>query len=404
MTTVKILHFMNKGSHPFHYVQMLRRKGIDAELLFPEEFIHSHPLWEIFDTDIEEVCESEEERRTFFPRTWLRKHREELPEWVHPIEYHEEGKPALNWTSPTFFWKIVRELRDFDCDLIHAWSLHGAVWASFSGKPFIYHTTGWFDWWGWRRVENPVKRWISGFLAKRALKKASHIVCNAPDVMKEMKSSVNSDSLTIMKHPIDNEFFKPRKLDLEIKNNFNAEFLLFAPARHHWESKKNNFIFEALNSLEDLSKSHLITIEWGPDLEKSKKLVRELDLGDKVSFLPLMSRPKFIRYLNSVDCVLDAFRRGFGTIATQTLACGTPLISALKGAEKRLLMWGVDSLPPILQAESSDEIMEHLSTIKDPKKAQRIGKESRKWIEENYHWEDLIEDYINLYEKILNTT
>lgn len=396
-----IVHLLNPGSHPFHYCRMLRRKGHGAKLLSPEYHIQSHPLWELVDTDIEAVGGGR--IFEFYPKVWIDKHRSEIPDWVEMIPSENDRHPRKRFTDLDFSLNIIRRLRGLDCDLIHAWTLFGAVWASFSGHQYVYHVTGNYDWNKPNRVENPVKKRLYEWLARRGIKNAERVIVE-PRTAKKLKQKYDGLKTRSLRHPIDTEVYKPQAAESPYVSE-DVGLLLFAGARHSWENKHNDYIFRALadSSVRDY---HLVTVEWGADVEHSKELIAELGIEDKVTWIPLMSRPRLTRMLNAADGVFDAFKRGFGTLATQTLSCGTPLITAFsfdrETWEESDSVFGNIDRPPVLEAESPEEIRRHVEELADPDYRLKPGQQSREWVETNYSWEMGIQDHIDVYSEVVN--
>lgn len=401
---MKVLHLMNDTGVPYYYVKMLRRMGVDAELLFPEHGLQSHPLWEIVDTDMGEIGgEKDASRGSPYRKEWLDEHRHRLPEWVHAIPYNGDGNPGHRLTSPLFTLKMIRELRNWDADLIHAWTIFGAVWASFSGKPYIYHVSGKWD---WKRfddvpIQKPLKKLSSKPLGQRAIKKADLVTATTPGTLEELTSEYEVPTRSL-RHAVDDEFFSPNGEDQNVRDDYDGELLLFAGARHDWGQKRNNYIFKALDMTDNLPNFHLLTADWGHDVGKSKQLVSDLGIDDQVSFVPLMSRNRLAKIFNSVDAVLDQFKISFGSLAMQSLSCGTPVISAQADVwqDSNSKYWGIPR-PPLLAAESPEEIVNQLERISDPETKENESKRARAWIVENYHWEDIMEDYISTYHEIV---
>lgn len=390
---------MNGNSCPFHYVRMLHRKGIDSELLLPEGNIISHPLWEIANTDIKEILEEQEHPK--YPKKWVAENRDKVPEWVHLVEYDNKYTiEEKRYSDPRFFMKMIKLVRDSNSDLIHAWGIMGAIWASFSRKPYIYHVTGYRDWNNWKRVKNPVKRRIFRLFTHRAINRSERVIAG-PNTKDVLESTLNIET-TNLEHVMDTEFFKPSSYQNNLKKEYGCETLLFAGARQRWEVKRNNKIINAFNQLKDRDDIHMIISEWGGDAEKTKNLVQKLGLKEDVSFVPLMSRPKMIRTINSSDAVLDQFGNfNFGSFAIQTLSCGTPLISALD-QRKLEKAFSTKIQPPVLDAATPSEIGNKIRKIQEKEFNKKISAESRNWIKEYYSWEPLIEEYISLYNNILS--
>lgn len=389
---MEILHLRNQLNLPFQYVRMLRRKGVNAKLLFREGKLKSHPLWDLIETDLDEIAG--ESADPFFSMEWVREHRDEIPDWVYTTRYHRNKN--VNRTLVGLFIKKldkIHAIRQFDCDLVHAWTLSGARWASVSGSPYVYHVTGVNDWNRWKQIDDQVKQHALKHLTRKAIQNAELVIGGKP-LVNEIRSKYHVQ-VKAMHHPQDTEFFKPRPKE-SIREKFESDVLLFGGARHNWKLKRNDQIFEALNSC-DLD-FHLTMIEQGEDLNKSKYMVSKYGLDDKISFIPPMTRPKMYNYLNSCDAVLDQFDSNhLGSLGFQTLACGTPLITSF---DPNTVPGDVPP-PPVLPADSPSKILNQVHQIAELEVQNNISHKSREWAETHYSWRDRIGDYIDMYEQIL---
>jgi len=61
----------------------------------------------------------------------------------------------------------------------------------------------------------------------------------------------------------------------------------------------------------------------GPDVEPTRRPIREFNLEDRVTFLPELRRPDLIRAMQEADLVVDQFDVGaFGATALVAVAAG----------------------------------------------------------------------------------
>ncbi|MDO4988790.1 MAG: glycosyltransferase [Synergistes sp.] len=76
----------------------------------------------------------------------------------------------------------------------------------------------------------------------------------------------------------------------------------------------------------------LTLIGGGSELNKCKKLVKDLSVADKVKILGVMPRNKIAGYLASSDCfVLPSQAETFGVVYIEAMSCGLPVIATRCG-------------------------------------------------------------------------
>lgn len=393
---MKILYLGNDSNVSFNFASIFNRNGVASELLQIEDHITHHPLWEIVDTDIEELPSGP--GYEFYPKSWINDQHDRTPSWVRTVQTSNNEGIATELTDPRFQASMVLRLRRCDCDIIHAEGLWPAIWASFSGKPYLYRSVGINDWRDYEQTNSSIKRPVYATLGKRAIRQAAIVVSTRTIVSGiEDAFDVRTASMPVM---IDLERFRPSEDSIEddLKQKYDANLVFFAGARHDWEINANNVIFEGLAD-SSLSDFHVLTPEWGSDVGRTKELISNLGIADDVSFLPLLSRARLRRYLSSVDAVFDAFAHdGIGSLARQALACGTPLFEKYDPSN-HLESYGFEH--PVLQAETPAEIASQVEAIRDRAERERIGTRSREFMEEHYGWSSLGRSYLKLYEDVI---
>lgn len=377
---MKVLYVGNPANTPYICAKRLRNRGHDSGLLFLYRHITNHPLWVEVDTELSEDGVGVDHGAG----AWTDDQRRRLPDWVTAVEIDSDVDPLK---KPSIHYGMIRRIRDRDCDVIHAWNIYSAIWSSFSGKPYIYYITGQYDWQRDRKVNSTLFKFPLKVLVGRAISNAT-VVVGPSNLVSDLESRYGDANTHVLMPIVETELFHPSG---ERSKHDGLE--LFAGARHHWEFKRNDVMFQALAEL-DRDDVHLTTIAWGSDVDRSKELVAELGIEESVTFAPLMSKPRLSRTIRESDAVLDQFQYGFGSLARQTLACGTPLISEIDPDR-----W--EEPPPIMRASTVEDVTRRLEQVET--EGDEWGTRSFEWIERNYDQDAMTRRYIDIYEQVVES-
>ena len=185
----------------------------------------------------------------------------------------------------------------------------------------------------------------------------------------------------------------PRELSKlrEIKRKYKV---LFSHARQSWvgetrgkEAKKNDIFIEGF--AEYLQKSdrkgiRLFLVEYGVDVNESKKLISSLGIDSYVFWLPKMSRKEIMLALDYVDIGASEFGGiYFGGVGWEFLSKGIPFLHYFNCSEKDFLSQTGCRLPEFINVCSQDEIADKLLRFEeDEEPFQEKGKRLRSWFDE----------------------
>jgi glycosyltransferase involved in cell wall biosynthesis len=158
-------------------------------------------------------------------------------------------------------------------------------------------------------------------------------------------------------------------------------FCVLGACRQNWRWKGNDILLRAFAGL-DWPEARLILINWGQDLDKTKELVRDLNLSDRVIWEPVSSRPRLRQKMMAADVVCDEFvMSGFGTAIVESLLAGAPVVSYPTPPD----YFKGQPPPPILIADDAETITRHLASLRDETMRCDLKAKSRNWaIQERY--------------------
>jgi glycosyltransferase involved in cell wall biosynthesis len=226
-----------------------------------------------------------------------------------------------------------------------------------------------------------------GKLLAMAYRLSDHVLITNPDVIQQARQ-LGLERYTFCPHPVDEDRFRPADDDSPLRSELcarhGADFLLFAPARQNWPIKGNDRIFRAFaRLLAHGVRAVLLVPAWGTELDRSRQLVSELGLGDRVVWLRPMSEPLMVQYYQACDAVLDQFQLGvFGLITCKALACGVPVVTSY---DEKHHQGCFAEHPPLLRATTEDDIFAALRGLAENRwRGREIGAASRRWVERHH--------------------
>lgn len=142
---------------------------------------------------------------------------------------------------------------------------------------------------------------------------------------------------------------------------------IFSPTRHSYGSivdrgKGNQAAIEGiLSALLEYPHLRATFVEWGDDVAKSKKLIRELNLQDKIEWIGVLSRKSLKHRMANALVVLDQFTiPAYGGITADAIAIGVPVITR-QDIDSDTTFFG--SPAPVLGAEKATDIFEKISLL-----------------------------------------
>lgn len=215
----------------------------------------------------------------------------------------------------------------------------------------------------------------------------------------EAAKRLGLDNYQFVPHPVNEEHILERDPGLrkELRNRLQSDFIIFHPARQHWEERRhpdwekgNDILIRgfALFVQKANPRAGAVFVEWGEKVGASKDLLAELGVGDRVLWIPPQPNRRMIQYLGAADLLADQFYLGaFGSITPKGLLHGVPVMLYLDEERHR---WCFPQLPPILNARTPEEVFEGLKRIYgDAEHKNRLVEEGKAWYRK-YHSNEVI--------------
>lgn len=281
------------------------------------------------------------------------------------------------------FHYLLRML-SYKVDIIHVhYALEQGVYALISrglgrSKKVVCHCHG-------TDLRDIFRSWKYGWIVGLNLKFADKVFVSTPDLLRR--------GTKLFPNPIDVSFFKTAKPSLDLR--MGHDFALFFPSRHVWRHKRQDLFLKALRVLvDDGYDCNLVMIEYGQDLERSKRLVRELKLEQNVTFIPAIHPKDMPSYYNSCDVVWAQMGLGhLGLVSLEALACNKPVLVDF------IYDKAYSEPPPVIRVYNLQDIVSETKKLLDLRK---FHVDTRWWIVKHHSYEAVLTKLINTYKELLS--
>ncbi len=156
----------------------------------------------------------------------------------------------------------------------------------------------------------------------------------------------------------------------------------------------------AARAQENLPNVQFLIAGAGPEEQNLRRLVRELDIVESVTFVPNLY--DFSTALAAMDIFcLPSLRQALGTIMLDAMARGIPVIASGVGGVYSVVNHNETGLvvPPSDSEQLADRILE---LLRDPPKAQTLAAAGRQAVLEEFNAIRMVEETAELYREVVS--
>ena len=412
----------------YNNAKLLRRLGVDADVVCDETEALAQPEWE--DADLPSSIEAMAPLPPGLQLArWIR------PDWViapRPVRRGAPGMGRLRFTAAlacrapellrlrarfrheghdvalrdlaAAFWAVwLQSLRLGDLgmlyrryDVVQAYATHAILPSLVAPeRPFVAYEHGTLR-------ELPFEDSWRGRMLSLAYRRAAKVIITNADVISSARR-LGLENTAFIPHPVDEKKYTPGRSELgdELRAS-GAGPVFFAPARQDWREKRNDVMVRALGEV--VRGGHpdavLLLGDWGADVMRTRALADELGLRRNVRWTKPVPKLRLIDLYRASDVVLDQFTFGtFGGIAPEAMACERPVVMAF---DRALHEWCFPEPPPIVDARDERTVAEALRRLADdPEERRRLGRDGRAWVERHHGWRLVAERQQAIYEEVL---
>jgi len=290
--------------------------------------------------------------------------------------------------------KVKKVIDEKKIDLIH---IHGPLFTfckktiKKSKKPIVFTTHYVLDFKGNKILSFFYKALIK-YITKTTAKNVDKIICVNKDYkIKYIEWGIEKNKLAYIPNGIDTNKFSPSKSD--IKKKLNCKNLLIFWGRLGYQ-KNTEILIKSFKKIKTKG-TKLVIIGKGPELNKLKKMSNE-----NIIFTGFLSDKELLNYARGADvAVLPSRAESWGLVIGEAMACKIPVISSDVGMAKDLLG---ENRGIVLKNNSIEEMAEKIDYLLSNKKLRiEMGKKSRKYVIDNYRWEEVVKKTEDLYKQVL---
>lgn len=301
-----------------------------------------------------------------------------------------DGLTTKSIYNPFLIFKIIPYLKKYDIIHLHLFpTLYWVVLAkvfSFSKVKLVYteHNTS------NRRRDNYIFKFADRFIYK----KLNAITAITEGVKHELiKHLKNKNKIEVINNGINIDAFSCKKTsDFNYFSKHDFKLIQVSSFR---EQKDQATIIRSMNYLPQSVK--LILVGEGHLIESNKKLVRDLQLSDRVVFLG--NRYDIPQLMNYADvAILSSHWEGFGLAIIEGMAAGKPAIACdIEGVREIVGDYGL-----LFKKGDEKELAKRIKSLLDDSQFYKEVAAKCKARAKDYDINVMVEKFIQLYKEVLN--
>ena len=246
----------------------------------------------------------------------------------------------------------------------------------------------------WKKMQQ--MRWYSFVgMQKRISRSLTHIIT----VSKSARNDISKDfkipfhKFRIVPNGIDTDLFYPIPGVKREKNRIIVTNSADTPL------KGLDYLLQAVSKILKTRRTRLIVIGTPKKNGYIETLIRELGIGECVSFTGRIDHNEFVRqYARAAVAVVPSVYEGFGLPAGEAMACGLPVVCTTGGALPEVVGDAGILVPPADPEALAGSITRLLD---NPEQAAKIGRAGRMRVHKHFTWKRAAEMTVEAYREAI---
>ncbi|MCP4608621.1 MAG: glycosyltransferase family 4 protein [Planctomycetes bacterium] len=312
--------------------------------------------------------------------------------YVHRIKRHRV--PVIRYGL--FVLGILRVLKEINPDIIHCQQLKmgipGLLANRIFRKPFIVWGQG-SDIYLASRLVKPILR--------RVLVNANAVIALTEDMKGEMQK-ICAREVLVVPNGIDLENFQDLSRErMRTKLTIEGRERIIVFVGNLRPVKGVEYLIRAM-AIVNAKEQHikLLLVGDGEERRDLENLVKQMDIGEVVTFVGKVPNEEVSKYLIASDVfVLPSLSESFGIVNLEAMACGLPIVASGVGGLPDIIKSGENGF--LVEPRNPEQIAEKILLLLGDdvlrKKISKVNREHSK----SYSWETVVQKLENIYRSYL---
>jgi glycosyltransferase involved in cell wall biosynthesis len=245
-----------------------------------------------------------------------------------------------------------------------------------------------------------------GFFKKRFFRKVfpcwgQKVIAISEPVKEHLSGDfkVDAKNIVVIHNGIDVDKFKSQnvKCKTEIKKAFGlGDGSVIGIVARLSDVKGHIYLIQAMRDvLDKIPNAQLLIVGEGKMKEELVKLVKSLDIGKSVFFIPEVNDTKDV--LSVMDLfVMPSLKEGLGLALMEAMASGLCVIATAVGGIKSLIQDGYNGL--LVRPKDAQQLSEAISALlRDGQKREYLGRNAQNFIRQNFPLEKMVRETEEVY-------
>ncbi len=239
-------------------------------------------------------------------------------------------------------------------------------------------------------------RWYSFIgMQKKVSRQFSHIItvskCSRDDIAEDF--GIPSQKFRIVPNGINTSLFRPLPDFKREKNRLIVTNSADMPL------KGLRYLLYSIKEVSETRDIHLTVIGRPKEKSPIHSLIRQLDIGKRVTFTGRVSDEMLIQhYAEASIAVVPSLYEGFGLPSGEAMACGLPVISTTGGALPEVVGDAGILVPPKDPGALAGAIIQLLD---NPDRAKRLGQAGYNRVHNMFTWEKAAQKTVAVYKEVI---
>lgn len=242
------------------------------------------------------------------------------------------------------------------------------------------------------------------FFASFAGRSADRIFVGSEAAAKIAREVCDPNKIRKLGYGVPLDGFNPKKKSEKLREKLGVESgLLILYVGRFGKRKGVEYLLQAFDlARKELENAKLVIVGKGPKEKTYRKIMKKLNLEDRVRIEGLKPKKELQKFYASCDfTVFPSVRdESFGRVIPEAMASGKPYIATEIPGFNEVFERGTGFLVPPKDSESLSEKMIELGS--DEKLRREFGKKGRKTTVKKFNWNKIIDKILEAYNEVLS--